>query len=85
MKKKNYVFWVVLLVLIALFVLVPIIFRVYNIGILPSQFVGALTGVFITAVVTAFLLQGQTDNETKKEKDVKSYQEKLRIYHILQI
>jgi hypothetical protein len=31
--------------------------------ILPSQFYGALIGVVITAIITVFLLQGQTANK----------------------
>jgi len=80
-KKKDSVFWGVLLALIALFVLAPIIFRVYNIEILPSQFFGALIGVFITAIVTAFLLRGQTEGDEKREKSVKVFEKKQEVYH----
>ena len=79
-KKKDFVFGGILIALIALFVLAPIIFRVYNIEILPSQFFGALIGVFITAIVTAFLLRGQTEGDEKREKSVKVFEEKLLIY-----
>ena len=80
MKRENIAFIGILLALVALFVVAPIIFRVYNIEILPSQFFGALIGVFITAIVTAFLLRGQTKGDEKREKSVKIYEEKLEIY-----
>lgn len=40
----------------------------------------AIIGVIITAVITMMLLVGQTDNEEKREKKGKVFEEKLRIY-----
>jgi len=47
---------------------------------LPAPFFGALIGVVITAVVTFILLHGQTEGEAQKDKDIKIYKEKIRIY-----
>jgi len=82
MKKenKNLKFYGILILISVGFIVTPIIFRVFEIEILPSQFVGALFGVFITAIVTAFLLRGQTEGEAKKEIDTKKFEEKLKTY-----
>jgi len=79
-NKKNFGFYSVIIVFVVIFIASAIIFKVYNIEILPSQFYGALIGVFITAIVTAFLLRGQTDGDEKREKSVKIFEEKLKIY-----
>ena len=81
MKVRDYVIYgSFIIILIVLFINAPIIFRVFELEILPSQFFGALIGVFITAIVTAFLLRGQTEGDEKREKSVKIYQEKIRVY-----
>jgi energy-coupling factor transporter transmembrane protein EcfT len=80
MKNKNFVFYSVIIAFVVLFLASAIIFKVYNVEILPSQFYGALIGVFITAIVTAFLLRGQTEGDEKREKSVKVFEEKLLIY-----
>lgn len=77
MKNKDYL---IILAFVALFLASAIIFKVYDVEILPSQFYGALIGVFITAIVTAFLLRGQTAGDEKREKSVKAFEEKLLIY-----
>ena len=64
MKKiKDYIFYGIIVAFFVIFLASAIIFKVYNIEILPSQFYGALIGVFITAIVTAFLLRGQTEGD----------------------
>jgi len=78
--KKNFVFYGILITLIVIFIASAIIFKVYQIEILPSQFYGALIGVFITAIVTAFLLRGQTEGEVQKDKDVKIFKQKIVVY-----
>ncbi|MDR2584625.1 MAG: hypothetical protein LBC84_00130 [Prevotellaceae bacterium] len=79
-KNQNLVFLGILFALIVLFIVAPIIFKVFRIEILPSQFFGALIGVFITAIVTAFLLQGQTKGEVQKDKNIKIYEQKIPVF-----
>jgi len=81
MKNKNFVFYGFIITFIVLFLASAIIFKVYNIEILPSQFYGALIGVFITAIVTAFLLRGQTEGDEKREKSVKVFEKKQEVYY----
>lgn len=80
MKNKN--LWLYgIIAFTILFIASAIIFRVYNIEILPSQFYGALIGVVITAIITVFLLQGQTANEEKRERSIKVFEKKQDVYH----
>lgn len=58
-----------------------IAFRIMDIGDLPSQFYGALVGTVITAVITVFLLQGQTANEEQRERSLKVFEKKQDVYH----
>lgn len=68
-------------VVIVLFLVTAIIFKVFNIEILPSQFYGALIGVFITGIVTALLLRGQTEGDEKREKSIKVFEKKQEVYY----
>ena len=79
--KKDIPFIGILIGLAVLFVLSPTVFKVFEIEIFPAQFVGALIGVFITIVVTALLLRGQTEGEEKREKSVKVFEKKQEVYH----
>jgi hypothetical protein len=63
------------------FIASSVIFRVFEVEILPSQFFGALIGVVITAIITVFLLQGQTANEEQRERSIKVFEKKQDIYH----
>jgi hypothetical protein len=80
-KIKNYVFYGSIVAFVLIFIASSIIFKVYQIEILPSQFFGALIGVFITAIVTAFLLRGQTEGDEQREKSVKVFEKKQEVYH----
>ncbi|MCQ2340019.1 MAG: hypothetical protein MJZ79_04465 [Paludibacteraceae bacterium] len=45
-----------------------------------AQILAALAGAVVAAIITLFLLNGQTESEAKKDKDSKVFEEKLRIY-----
>lgn len=75
MKNKN--LWLYGIVAFSLiFIASSVIFRIFDVEILPSQFFGALIGVVITAIITVFLLNGQTSAEETKERNVKVFEEK---------
>ncbi|MCL2042792.1 MAG: hypothetical protein FWG89_01495 [Treponema sp.] len=71
----------IIILLVLLFFVSPIIFRVYQIEILPLQIFGALIGVFITSIITWVLLYGQTKASEKREKNVKIFEKKQEVYH----
>lgn len=80
MNNKN--FWLYgIIVFTLLFIASAVIFRIYNIEILPSQFYGALIGVVITAIITVLLLNGQTANQEQKERSIKVFEKKQDVYH----
>jgi gas vesicle protein len=82
MKKfKDYIFYGIIVAFIVIFLASAIIFKVYNVEILPSQFYGALIGVFITAIITAFLLRGQTEGDEKREKSLKVFETQKEKYN----
>lgn len=75
MKNKN--LWLYgIIAFTFIFIASSVIFRIFDVEILPSQFFGALIGVVITAIITFFLLNGQTSAEETKEKNVKVFEEK---------
>lgn len=81
-KNKNKNLWLYgIIAFTILFIASAIIFRVLNVEILPSQFYGALIGVVITAIITVFLLHGQTANEEKREQNIKIFEKKQDVYH----
>lgn len=45
-----------------------------------SQILSALAGAVVAAIITLFLLLGQTSSEEKKERNTKVFEEKLQIY-----
>lgn len=78
--KKN--LWIIGIILFtAFFISSAVIFKIFDVEILPSQFFGALIGVVITAIITVLLLQGQTANEETKERNVKVFEEKTKRYN----
>ncbi len=80
MKSKN--IWLYgIIVFTLLFIASSVLFRVFDVEILPSQFFGALIGVVITAIITVFLLQGQTANEEQRERSIKVFEKKQNVYH----
>lgn len=71
------------MLIVALFVIflaTAIIFKVFSIEIFPSQFYGAMIGVVITALITMLLLEGQTASEKQRNKDVKVFEQQVRIF-----
>ncbi len=78
-KRNLWVYGIIAFTLI--FIASSVIFKIFEFEVLPSQFFGALIGVVITAIITVFLLQGQTSNEEEREKSVKVFEKKQEVYH----
>jgi hypothetical protein len=75
MKKKVSV-GSALVITVAIFIIVLIITKLFKLEDLPMQTIGVLFGGVITALITYFLLLGQTQAEENKERNVKVFQEK---------
>lgn len=81
MKKEGNLWIYGIVLFTVLFIASAVFFKIFEIEILPSQFYGALIGVVITAIITVFLLKGQTANEEEREKSVKVFEKKQEVYH----
>jgi hypothetical protein len=68
------------LVCFTVFCVIAIITRIYTVSDLQLNFVGALLGTVITAVVTVLLLSGQSAAEEVKERNVKIFEKKSKIF-----
>lgn len=79
-NHKNIVITSVIIALIAIACAFAVYLKLYTGEELWYEMFAAIIGVIITAVITMMLLVGQTDNEEKREKKGKVFEEKLRIY-----
>lgn len=68
------------LCLLALFVGVATVSGAWPGSDASAQILSALAGAVVAAIITLFLLLGQTSSEEKKERNTKVFEEKLRIY-----
>lgn len=78
MTQRNAILVVAILVVIACFFAVYL--RLFTGKELWYEMFAAVLGVIITAVITMILLKGQSDDDVKRERDAKIFEEKLRIY-----
>ena len=68
------------LVLLALFVGVATLSGSWPGSDAASQILSALSGAVVAAIITLFLLLGQTSSEEKKERNIKVYENKIQVY-----
>ena len=68
------------LLLLALFVGVATLSGSWPGSDFSAQILSALAGAVVAAIITLFLLLGQTSSEEKKERNTKVFEEKLQIY-----
>lgn len=78
LTQRKAIFVVAILVVIACFFAVYL--RLFTGKELWYEMFAAVLGVIITAVITMILLKGQSDDDVKRERAVKIFEEKLRIY-----
>lgn len=71
---------VLIITLFLIFLATAIVFKLFALEIFPSQFYGALIGVVITALITMLLLEGQSASEKERRKDVKIFEQRIRVY-----
>ena len=82
--KGNSLFLVLLLgsiLLLLIFICVATFSGAWPGSDVSAQILSALAGAVVTAMITLFLLLGQTANEEKRDKNAKIFEEKLRIYN----
>ena len=78
-SKTTWQYWVLLFALLVLGA--SIIFQIFNVDTLLNRLYGSIISVVLTAIVTVFLLQGQTQSQEKREKSVKVFEKKQLVYH----
>lgn len=69
------------ILLLLIFICVATISGAWPGSDVSAQILSALAGAVVTAMITLFLLLGQTANEEKKDRNAKIFEEKLRIYN----
>lgn len=62
------------------FIGIALITRLFNSEDLPIQISGALLEAVVTALITYFLLTGQTSQEKERDKDIRIFEEKVSVY-----
>jgi len=84
MKKINSNLLLVLLLIVTfiIFIVVIIITKLFSIEELPIQTTGVLFGGVITALITYFLLIGQSKAEELKERNVRVFEEKSEKFNL---
>lgn len=80
MKKKRELIRIGIIILAVVFIISTVTFEIFEFPTLVTQFIGALLGVVITAIITVLLLQGQSRTEENLEKKLKVFEKKQEIY-----
>ena len=78
--RKETLFLVLCICFFALLVIIAAISGTWPGKDVSAQFFSAISGALIAAIITLFLLKGQTEVEADREKDSIVFKEKLRIY-----
>lgn len=78
--RKEYLFLILCICFFALFVIIAAISGAWPGKDISAQFFSAMAGALVAAIITLFLLQGQTAVEADRQKDSKVFEEKLLIY-----
>ena len=63
-----------------IFLITAVTFEIFELGSFPAQFFGTLLGVVITAIITVLLLQGQTKSELYRERNLRVFIKKQKIF-----
>jgi hypothetical protein len=80
MNSKWLKIMLLVLVCFVVFCVITILTRLYTVDDLQINYIGALLGTVITAVVTGLLLSGQSAAEEVKERNVKVFEKKSVIF-----
>lgn len=64
-----------------LFAVMSIVVRFFSAEELPAQVSGVLFQVAVTAIITVFLLNGQSATEEERDKSLRVFEKKQEVYH----
>jgi hypothetical protein len=81
--SKNRTKFIAISVLLGfiVFIGIAIVTKLFSSADLPVQISGALLEAVVTALITYFLLTGQTQSEESKERNMKVFEKKQEVYH----
>lgn len=79
---KDNLFLILCICLLALFVILAAVSGSWPGKDISAQFFSAMAGALVAAIITLFLLRGQTAVEADRKKNSKVFEEKLRIYKV---
>jgi hypothetical protein len=82
MKSKTRFIAISVLIGFVIFISISLYTELFNSTDLPIQISGALLDAVITALITYFLLTGQTKQEELRERQVKVFEKKQEIYYL---
>lgn len=77
---KENIFLIACVCFFVLFVIIAAISGAWPGKDVSAQFFSAMAGALVAAIITLFLLKGQTAVEADRQKDSKVFEEKLQIY-----
>ena len=77
---KENIFLIACVCFFVLFVIIAAISGAWPGKDVSAQFFSAMAGALVAAIITLFLLKGQTAVEADRQKDSKVFEEKLSIY-----
>ena len=78
--RKDSIFLILCVCFLVLFVILAAVSGSWPGKDISAQFFSAIAGALIAAIITLFLLKGQTAVEVDRQKDSKVFEEKLGIY-----
>ncbi|MFP3040237.1 hypothetical protein LQZ19_00295 [Treponema primitia] len=79
-KVSTIVIFVVVLLGLAVFCLTATNFKIIAFDELPLNFMGTFLGAIVTALITVILLNGQSAAEEEKERNVKVFEQKSKVF-----
>jgi len=77
-KKFSLIFFSIISLLTVL--IIAVLLNVITLDELPSSFIGAVLGAAITGVITLILLEGQTESQEVKERNVCVFSKRSEIF-----
>ena len=80
MKTSKYIVALVCMICVCVFCVISVTGEIFTLTELPVNFMAAFLGAIVTAIITLFLLKGQTEAEEVKEKNVKVFEKKAQLF-----
>jgi len=80
MKRKKFSLIIFSILSLLTVLIIAVLLNVITLDELPSSFIGAVLGAAITGVITLILLEGQTESQEVKERNVCVFSKRSEIF-----